>query len=166
MSQSQFIHQESKPVGPYTALTQQLHDEFRKANPSVGPFMDPMLGYDPRRDMWRAFITAGFTLADLQLVIRYVREHIKKCRWPVASMGFNNLIKNLDNFRGKREEAGQWSGEHAAKPPTQVDRVKSQWYGTKELKLPPAPKTSGETMSKLFADMRRAAEGEHGRGIL
>lgn len=147
------------PVGPCTLLTQQLHDAFRLANPCLGPFQDPMFGYDPRRDMWRAYITAGFTLADLQLVLRYLRAMIKESRWPVACMGFNKLIKDLDNFRGKREEAGQWAGEHAAKPVTPVERVKQQWYKTKELKLPPEPKTSGEAMSKLFADMRRAAEG-------
>lgn len=119
-----------------------------------------MVGYDQRRDIWRGFITAGFTLTDLRLVLCYVKDQIKTARWPVSSLGFNKLVKDLDNFRGKREEAGLWSGEHAAKPPTPVEHVKQQWYKTKELKLPPEAKTSGAAMDKLFAQMRAAADGE------
>lgn len=54
------------------------------------------LGYDRER-LWFEFLRAGFTLADLVQVLRYLQKEIRLARRNVGALKLSNLLQ-LDRF--------------------------------------------------------------------
>jgi hypothetical protein len=79
------------PPGSVPATLQQLHQTYCQL---TGQNLS--LGFDRER-LWFEFHRAGFTLADLIQVVRYLQKEIRHTRRNVGALKLSNLLQ-LDRF--------------------------------------------------------------------
>lgn len=107
---------------------------------------------------WNAWLSRGFTEADLRLVIRYLLHEVKAGRRFPGSLKWCNLIQNADRFEEDLALARGW--ERNNKPaPTDKDRVLQA--ARPVVGQPPAESTAnhvGSIIPKLLEEMRKAAK--------
>ena len=79
------------PPLPLLAQLQQLHQTYcRLTGQSLSWRFD-------RERLWYEFLHAGFTLADLIQVVRYLQREIRRTRRNVGALKLSNLLQ-LDRF--------------------------------------------------------------------
>jgi len=79
------------PPGSVPATLQQLHQTYCQL---TGQTLS--LGFDRER-LWFEFHRAGFTVADLVQVVRYLQKEIRHTRRNVGALKLSNLLQ-LDRF--------------------------------------------------------------------
>jgi hypothetical protein len=79
------------PSPSMPAQVQQLHQSYGRL---TGQNLS--LGFDRER-LWYEFLRAGFTLADLIQVVRYLQKEIRHARRNVGALKLSNLLQ-LDRF--------------------------------------------------------------------
>jgi hypothetical protein len=79
------------PAPSVTAQLQQLHQAYGRL---TGQNLS--LRFDRER-LWFEFLRAGFTLADLGQVVRYLQKEIRHTRRNVGALKLSNLLQ-LDRF--------------------------------------------------------------------
>jgi hypothetical protein len=79
------------PSGSVPATLQHLHQTYCQLTGQ-----NLRLGFDRER-LWFEFHRAGFTLADLTLVVRYLQKEIRHSRRNVGALKLSNLLQ-LDRF--------------------------------------------------------------------
>jgi len=79
------------PAPSVTAQLQQLHQAYGRL---TGQNLS--LRFDRER-LWFEFLRAGFTLADLCQVVRYLQKEIRHTRRNVGALKLSNLLQ-LDRF--------------------------------------------------------------------
>lgn len=74
----------------------------------------------PRERAWHEYLSAGFTIEDLLLVIEWIKREIRSERRREASLLFRNLVEQVERF----EEDRALAMAHARRPqPTARDRA-------------------------------------------
>lgn len=79
------------PALPIPAQLEQLHQTYGRL---TGQNLS--LGFERER-LWFEFLRAGFTLADLVQVVRYLQKEIRHTRRNVGALKLSNLLQ-LDRF--------------------------------------------------------------------
>jgi len=79
------------PAPSIPARLEQLHQTYCRL---TGQHLS--LGFDRER-LWFEFLRAGFTLADLCRVVRYLQKEIRHTRRNVGALKLSNLLQ-LDRF--------------------------------------------------------------------
>ena len=79
------------PMPSMPAQLEQLHQTYCRL---TGQHLS--MGFDRER-LWFEFLRAGFTLADLCRVIRYLQKEIRHTRRNVGALKLSNLLQ-LDRF--------------------------------------------------------------------
>ena len=79
------------PASSIPAQLDQLHQSYCRL---TGQNLS--LGFDRER-LWFEFLRAGFTLADLVRVVRYLQKEIRHTRRNVGALKLSNLLQ-LDRF--------------------------------------------------------------------
>lgn len=108
---------------------------------------------DPRRMAWQRFLARGLTLADLELVIVYLKHEIRESRRNFGALRFSNLIEDLLRFEEELSMAKAW--KRNAKPAQSAkERVSEQWSPVMGAKACP---DSCVHVSDVIRAMREAA---------
>ena len=81
----------SPPLSSLPAQIQQLHRTYCQLTGQ-----DLTLRFDRER-LWYEWLRAGFTLADLSQVVRYLQKEIRHARRNVGALKLSNLLQ-LDRF--------------------------------------------------------------------
>lgn len=104
-----------------------------------------------REFAWTEFITRGFTITDLQDVIRDIRRAIGRGERRPEALKFSNLIQDVDRF--EEQLAMLRSRQRAARPAPAVSAGKAEVLRatgrSPETAPPQGAKTLGELITKL-----------------
>lgn len=82
----------SQPANDPSATLSALHDLYCRSTR-----FDLRLDYTRQR-AWHDFTLAGFTAADLVLVVGYLRKKIAASDRNIGALRFSNLVMQLDRF--------------------------------------------------------------------
>ncbi len=116
---------------------EELHSEYSRLTKLQIPYN---IG---RERPWYEFIKAGHTKEELATVIAHIKKRIKEKRRGIESLGFRNLIINLDLFQELLAEA-------------KAENRKMELQATGRPMPEDAPVTTApERESKAFEEFRR-----------
>lgn len=139
------------------AQVQALHTEFCRLTESA-----LTLHYERQR-AWVAWLAREWTVADLKLVIRYLKKAIRENRRNPGALKFRNLISHdpdiLDNFEEDLNEARRVLN---VRPPRPAFIEVEQRHGDiRRLVEVHAPDEMVDCR-EVFADIRRSLENRRG----
>lgn len=104
---------------------------------------------------WHQFIKAGYTQADLELVVAYLQTEIRKGERKPAALRFSNCIGDVLRFSEELELA---IGAQRQKPkPTALGRAMQQLRPTVTPVTPHETRVTAVPVSELIANLKRAA---------
>lgn len=115
---------------------------------------------------WHDFLKAGFTRADLVLVIAYLKKEIPKGSRNPGALKFSNLVLQLDHFEEDLALAKKSNAIaariHARENASAAPHIQHLPNGTTRQLDDPRPPSEdsipvGETAAAAFADLRKQA---------
>lgn len=113
------------------------------------------LGEYTREAAWVRFLNAGFTKADMLLVVRHLKRKVHEGTRNIGALRFSNLVERLDSFE---EERGMALAEQRnTKPPmTPKERVLQQARPTVTMNHDTT--NTAKPVSHWIAQLRSAAQ--------
>jgi len=99
-----------------------------------------------REQAWLIWVQQGFTEADLTLVIRYLKEMIRKDRRRPESLKFSNLVESWDRFEEDLSLARGWSRNRPPAKSARQDALRAIGRSEPE---PDRVKTAGQALGRL-----------------
>lgn len=142
-------------------LSTDMHECYRSVMTAETPLDDNRKlakCWDSRRELWRQLITADHTLADLQLVLRFLQHQVRNSNWNVGVLGLRNIC-DVSNFREKLSLAGFWS-QRILKEAQPREQALRELRRADEPKSMPEPKTPRQLMPALAKSWSAQAHAE------
>lgn len=114
---------------------------------------------DMRRQAWQRLIAAGYTAADVELVILHLKSEIRAGRRFPGCLRFRNLVEDSEHFQ---EEVSMAKARNRKRPPSAKESVLAMARPTVEERTPApdAVKTTASIIPGLLAEMRKAVENQ------
>ena len=104
---------------------------------------------------WFTFLKAGYTVSDLELVVRYIQAEIRKGERKPAALRWSNCIGDILRFAEELELA---IGETRRKPkPTAFARALGQLRPTVAAVTPQQAQVTAVPIGQLIENLKRAA---------
>lgn len=145
-------------------LSTAMHEAYKTVMTAETPLDDNRQlakCWDARRDRWRQLICAGHTLAELQLVLKFLQHQVRQAGWNVAVLSLRN-VTDVERFRERLSLASFWSRKYLKQEPP-VKQVLREWRRCDEHSKPPEPRTPAQLLPVVFKDgyaqIRAAIEG-------
>jgi hypothetical protein len=104
---------------------------------------------------WHEFIKAGFTEADLLLVVRYLQAEIRKGDRKPAALRWRNCVGDVLRFAEEKELALGASKRKV--PETPLSRAMSNLRPTLAAVTPDATRITARPVSELIENLKRSA---------
>lgn len=112
---------------------------------------------DPRMEFWKAWICAGFSLQDLDLVLRYQNQGIRAGTRHKACQRFSRLIGDPLYFAEELAFAQEAQRADQRKPPAQTPRDKVLAQARPVVSEPKAP-GEAKPLSYWIDQLKKAAQ--------
>jgi hypothetical protein len=136
-----------------TAQIAEIHALFCVA---TGVQLRVGIGEYNREAAWARFLNAGFTPADLLLVVKYLQRKIREGTRNIGSLRFSNLVDRLEIFEESLSMAK--ADERNRKPPmTPLARVLEQARPTAVAVKPEDTQITAKPIGAYIQALREAA---------